>query len=149
MASTALSKGGTAHGLSLPPLIEGRAARANLGDRIFRAVLRLAGGAVLLIVLGIFVEMVRTAWPAMHKFGPRFLVNSVWDPVAEHFGALPFVYGTLLSSLLAMLIAVPLGIGAAVFLAELAPQWLRPPVSFLVELVAAVPSVVYGLWGIF
>src|SRR6185503_293967 len=67
----------------------------------------------------------------------------------EHYGALPFVYGTLVSSLLAMLIAVPLGIGAAVFLAELAPPWLRPPVAFLVELVAAVPSVVYGLWGIF
>ena len=139
----------TAHGLSLPPLVETRAARANLGDRIFRTVLRLAGGAVLVLVVAIFLEMVRTAWPAIHKFGPRFLVSSVWDPVAEHFGALPFVYGTLVSSLLAMLIAVPLGIGAAVFLAELAPQWLRPPVSFLVELVAAVPSVVYGLWGIF
>src|SRR2546425_8379491 len=93
--------------------------------------------------------MLRAAWPAIQRFGWRFLVTSVWDPVAEQFGALPFVYGTLVSSFLAMLIAVPLGIGAAVYLAELAPPWVRPPVAFLVELVAAVPSVVYGLWGIF
>src|SRR6185436_7403331 len=92
------------------------------------------GSAVLLLVLALAAEMFRTAWPAIHTFGARFLVTSVWDPVAEHHGALSFVYGTLVSSLLAMLIAVPLGIGAAVF---------------LVELVAAVPSVVYGLWGIF
>jgi len=149
MASTAIRTGGTAGRLSLPPLVEARAARSNLGDRIFRTVLRLAAGAVLLLVLALAGEMARTAWPAMQKFGARFLVTSTWDPVAEQFGALPFVYGTLLSSLLAMLIAVPLGIGAAVFLAELAPQWIRPPIAFLVELVAAVPSVVYGLWGIF
>ena len=72
-----------------------------------------------------------------------------WDPVAESFGALPFIYGTLVSSLLALLIAVPLALGAAIFLAELAPFWIRPPIAFLVELLAAVPSVVYGLWGIF
>jgi phosphate transport system permease protein len=149
MASTVVPTGGTAEGLSLPPLVKARAVRSNLGDRIFRGVLRLAGGVVLLLVLALAAEMFRTAWPAIHKFGARFLVTSVWDPVAEHYGALPFVYGTLVSSLLAMLIAVPLGIGAAVFLAELAPPWLRPPVAFLVELVAAVPSVVYGLWGIF
>jgi phosphate transport system permease protein len=149
MASTALTKGGTVQGLSLPPLVDARQARANLGDRIFRLVLRLAGATLLLLVLALAGEMLRAAWPAIHRFGWRFLVTSVWDPVAEQFGALPFVYGTLVSSFLAMLIAVPLGIGAAVYLAELAPQWVRPPVAFLVELVAAVPSVVYGLWGIF
>ena len=85
----------------------------------------------------------------IRAFGWRFLVTSTWDPVAEQFGAVPFVYGTLLSSLLALLIAVPLGIGAAIYLAELAPAWIRPPIAFLVELVAAVPSVIYGLWGIF
>ena len=111
--------------------------------------LRLAAGILLLLVVALAVEMFRTALPAIQRFGPRFLFTSVWDPVAEHFGALPFVYGTLVSSLLAMLIAIPLGVGAAVYLAELAPPWLRTPVAFLVELVAAVPSVVYGLWGIF
>ena len=149
MAATAMPEGGTARGLSLPPLAHAGAARANLGDRIFRLILRLAAGILLLLVVALAVEMFRAALPAIIRFGPRFLYTSVWDPVAEHFGALPFVYGTLVSSLLAMLIAVPLGIGAAVYLAELAPQWIRPPVAFLVELVAAVPSVVYGLWGIF
>jgi len=139
----------TVHGLSLPPLVEARAARVNVGDRLFRVVLRLAAGALLLLVVALAAEMLRAAIPAIQRFGWRFLVTSVWDPVAEQFGALPFVYGTLLSSFLAMLIAVPLGIGAAVYLAELAPPWVRPPVAFLVELVAAVPSVVYGLWGIF
>ena len=81
--------------------------------------------------------------------GSRFLYTSTWDPVAERFGAVPFVFGTLVSSLLALLIAVPLGLGAAIYLAELAPRWMRSPMAFLVELVAAVPSVVYGLWGIF
>ncbi len=149
MASTAISKAGTAQGLSLPPLVEARAPRVNLGDRIFRVVLRLAAGALLLLVVALAAEMLRAALPSIHRFGLRFLFTSVWDPVAEQFGALPFVYGTLASSFLAMLIAVPLGIGAAVYLAELAPPWVRPPVAFLVELVAAVPSVVYGLWGIF
>jgi phosphate transport system permease protein len=149
MASTAISTGGTARGLSLPPLVERQVAPSNAGDRIFRLVLRLAAGVLLLLVLALAAEMLRAAWPAIHRFGWRFLATSVWDPVAEHFGALPFVYGTLLSSLLAMVIAMPLGIGAAVYLAELAPSWARPPVAFLVELVAAVPSVVYGLWGIF
>src|SRR5262249_21841009 len=82
-------------------------------------------------------------------FGWRFLVTSTWDPVAGTFGALPFVYGTLVSSLLALAIAVPLSLGAAIYLAELAPFWIRPPIAFLIEMLAAVPSVVYGLWGIF
>ncbi|HET7341149.1 MAG TPA: phosphate ABC transporter permease subunit PstC [Methylomirabilota bacterium] len=135
--------------LSLPPLARAGTAHSNLGDRLFRLVLRAAAGSVLLLVLGLAAEMVFGALPALRVFGWRFLVTSVWDPVAEHFGAVPFVYGTLLSSLLALLIAVPLGVGAAIYLAELAPGWVRPPVTFLVELVAAVPSVVYGLWGIF
>jgi phosphate transport system permease protein len=142
MASTIASRTGAL-------LVETRAARINRGDRIFRVVLRGAAGALLLLVVALAFEMLRAAWPAIQKFGLRFLVTSVWDPVAEQFGALPFVYGTLVSSFLAMLIAVPLGIGAAIYLAELAPSWVRPPVAFLVELVAAVPSVVYGLWGIF
>src|SRR5262245_41265761 len=89
------------------------------------------------------------AGPSVRAFGLQFLYTSVWDPVAERFGAVPFIYGTVVSSLLALLISVPLGLGAAIYLAELAPQWIRTPIAFLVELVAAIPSVVYGLWGIF
>jgi phosphate transport system permease protein len=131
------------------PETRARAAPSNPGDRALRVVLRAAALALVLLVLAMVVQMLRAAWPAIRTFGWRFLVTSTWDPVAEEFGAVPFVYGTLLSSLLALLIAVPLGVGAAIYLAELAPPWVRPPVTFLVELVAAVPSVIYGLWGIF
>ncbi len=89
------------------------------------------------------------AMPAIQKFGWRFLVTSKWDPVRDIFGALPFIYGTVVSSLLALLIAVPVSLGIAVYLAELAPQWIRQPLSFLIELLAAIPSVIYGLWGMF
>jgi phosphate transport system permease protein len=119
------------------------------GDRLYRGVTR--GAALILIglVVAMILEMSRSAWPAIRAFGWRFLVTSSWDPVAEHFGALPFVYGTLVSSALALLIAVPLGLGAAIYLVELAPSGVRAPVAFLIELMAAVPSVIYGLWGIF
>ena len=86
---------------------------------------------------------------SIQHFGWRFLVSSTWDPVFKDFGALPFIYGTVATSLLALLQAVPLSIGTALFLSEMAPAWLRAPVSFLVELLATIPSVVYGLWGVF
>jgi len=107
------------------------------------------GFSVLLLAAGLVAALTWESWAAMRAFGLRFLVTSHWDPVAGEFGALPFIYGTLVSSLLALLIAVPLSLGAAIFLAELAPAWVRPPVAFLIEMLAAVPSVVYGLWGIF
>ena len=94
-------------------------------------------------------EMVRGSELSLKQFGWKFLSTSTWDPVAENYGALPFIFGTLVSSLLALLIALPLSIGVAIFLSELAPRWLERPVSFLVELLAAIPSIVYGLWGIF
>src|SRR5262252_5985444 len=131
------------------PRVEAQAAPRNFGDQVLRVVLRAAALVLVLLVLAMVAAMVHAAWPAMRAFGWLFLTTSTWDPVAEQFGAIPFVYGTLLSSLLALLIAVPLGIGAAIYLAELAPAWIRPPIAFLVELVAAVPSVIYGLWGIF
>jgi phosphate transport system permease protein len=131
------------------PAIFAQAAPRNTGDRLLRGILRAAALSLMLLVGAMVAEMIYRALPAIHAFGPSFLVTSTWDPVAEKFGAVPFVYGTLLSSLLALLIAVPLGIGAAIYLAELAPTWIRTPVAFLVELVAAVPSVIYGLWGIF
>ncbi|HEY3499778.1 MAG TPA: phosphate ABC transporter permease subunit PstC, partial [Polyangiaceae bacterium] len=89
------------------------------------------------------------AWPTLKAFGPAFLFGRVWDPLHGVFGALPFVYGTIVSSLLALAIAVPVSLGVAVYLSELAPPWQRSVLGFLVELLAAVPSVVYGLWGVF
>ena len=118
-------------------------------DRIYRRVLTafaLALPLLILIILGVlFVE----AWPALKRFGPSFLWRSTWDPVAEVYGAAPMIFGTLASSLLALLIAVPLALSVAIFLTEFSPRWLRQPVAFLVELLAAIPSVVYGMWGIF
>jgi phosphate transport system permease protein len=89
------------------------------------------------------------AWPALRTFGFGFLTSSEWDPVRRQFGAAPMIFGTVVSSVVALIIATPLALGVALFLSELAPRWLRQPVSFLVDLLAAIPSVVYGLWGIF
>jgi phosphate transport system permease protein len=108
-----------------------------------------ASAAVPALFLFMLYEVGRVAWPAVRAFGLDFVASSIWDPVAEQFGALPFLWGTLVTSLLALLIAVPLALGLAIFLSELAPPWLARPVSFLTELLAAIPSVVYGLWGIF
>src|SRR6266852_2634377 len=137
---------------SLP--IEGRSRRQSLlsadrSDRIYRTVLTglsLALPALILVILGVLFV---SSLPALRRFGPSFLWTSTWDPVAEVYGAAPMVFGTLASSLLALLIAVPLALGVAVFLTEFSPRLLRQPVAFLVELLAAIPSVVYGLWGIF
>src|SRR5262249_17019415 len=126
------------------PRVKAQAAPRNLRDHALRGVLRPAALTLVLLVLGIVGSMAPAAWPSMRAFGWRFFVTSTWDPVAEQFDAVPFVYGTLLSSLLALIIAVPLGIGAAIYLAELAPAWIRPPVSFLVELVPAAPSAAHG-----
>lgn len=101
------------------------------------------------IVVAIFIELVVMAWPSLVKFGPRFITSSDWDPVAGKFGALPLIFGTVASSIIALLLAVPLGLGVAVFLSEVSPPWMKSPVSFLVELLAGIPSVIYGLWGIF
>jgi len=142
-------EGGTAEGLSPPQFARPTSTKGRWGDRLFRLLIRAAALALLVIVVGLVIVMIRAALPSIQAFGWRFLVTSRWDPVAEVFGALPLIYGTLVSSLLALLIAVPLGIGAAVYLSEVAPPWISPPISFLIELLAAVPSVVYGLWGIF
>lgn len=122
---------------------------SKVGNAVFVAICAMAGASVLLIVTAIVVQLVVESQPTIRRFGISFLTRSVWDPVAEDFGALPFIYGTLVSSLLAMIIAVPLSVGAAIFLAEIARGWLRSVVSFLIEALAAVPSVVYGIWGVF
>ena len=123
--------------------------RANYGDRAFKLVLTLAA-VVVPVLLGFLVyELWTGAQLAIGRFGLDFVTSSTWDPVAEEFGAFPLVFGTLLSSLIALLIAVPLSLGVAIYLTEFAPKVIRQPVAFLVSLLAAIPSVVYGLWGIF
>lgn len=125
----------------------------NLGlssaDRLFRATVLTVALSVLFITAVLAYELYRNSRLPIEKFGWAFLWGTTWDPVAEQFGALPFLYGTLVTSALALLIAVPIGLGVAIFLSELAPRWLSDPVAFLVELLAAIPSVIYGLIGIF
>ena len=149
MPLTSLDGGEAAERLFLRSPVSSGRLTGRWGDRLFRLLGRAAAATLVLLVLAMVAAMTWTALPSFMTFGWRFLVTSTWDPVAEVFGALPFIYGTLVSSLLALLIAVPLGMGAAIYLAELAPFWIRPPIAFLVELLAAIPSVVYGLWGIF
>jgi phosphate transport system permease protein len=120
------------------------------GDRLFWLLTVLAGLAVIALVGGIGYELWINSALARQAFGWSFVLSSRWDPAIDQtFGALPFLQGTLITSAIALLVAVPVGVGVAVFLAELAPAWLRQPLGFLVELLAAVPSVVYGLWGLF
>ncbi len=123
--------------------------RLRHGDVIFRALTILASLLILGVVAAIGYELWQNSALPRAKFGLDFLIGLDWDPVQQNFGALPFVYGTLQTSLLALLIAVPIGLGIAIFLSELAPSWLSQPVGFLVELLAAVPSVIYGLWGLY
>jgi phosphate transport system permease protein len=119
------------------------------GDEIARLItLLFAASVVLVTVLLVYELWVGSALPR-HKFGLSFFFTRVWDPIAEQFGALPFIYGTLVTAGVALLLAVPLGIGAAIFLAELAPQRLSDPLQFFIDLLAAVPSVIYGLLGVF
>jgi phosphate transport system permease protein len=123
--------------------------RTSHGDRIFRGLLTL-GALTIPVLLGFLVlELWKGARLAIGKFGLHFVTSSVWDPVAEQFGAFPLIFGTLVSSLLALAIAVPLSLGVAIYLTEFSPKALRQPVAFLIGLLAAIPSVVYGLWGIF
>ncbi len=121
----------------------------RIGDRVFRFVtmafaLLIAGLTVLIII-----EMARNSTLSFSKFGLSFIWREIWDPVREEFGALPFIYGSAVTSIIGLLIAVPVSIGVAVFLTEHAPRSLATPISFIVQLLAAIPSVVYGLWGIF
>lgn len=120
------------------------------GDRLYRVLLWLASLLILLLVAAIGYELWQNSVLSRQTFGWNFITTADWDPALnKSFGALPFILGTLTTSLIALLVAIPLSLGTAVFLAELAPNWLRQPLGFLVELLAAVPSVVYGLWGLF
>ena len=119
------------------------------GEGIFPFLTAAAAVTMLLLVGAIFLVVLWGAWPALRAFGPAFLFSAVWNPVIDVYGAAPAILGTVITSLLALALAAPLGVGTAIFLSDLAPHWLKKPVSFLVELLAAVPSVVYGVWGIF
>src|SRR5256714_1751791 len=121
----------------------------NTGDAIFRATMFAAALLVLAVVLAMIVALASQSMLSIRQFGFGFLTSREWDPVKGQFGALAFVYGTIASSLIALLISVPLSLGIAIFLVEQAPTFLSRPLTFLVELLAAIPSVVYGLWGIF
>jgi phosphate transport system permease protein len=126
-----------------------RARVVNFGDRAFIGFLT-AVGICVLVAAGIILLVVwTTARPAISRFGLGFITGTDWDPVQDSFGALPFIYGTLVTSGLALLVAVPVAMGLALFITEMAPSRLRPLVSFALELLAGIPSVVYGLWGIF
>jgi phosphate transport system permease protein len=127
-----------------------RHARRSLAeDRVFMASVRGATLLFALVVIGLFVELLRGSWPSLTAFGLKFLVTSQWNPVTNQFGALPLIYGTVVSSGIAILLAGFVGVFAAAYLADFAPRRLAQPLSFAIELLAAVPSVVYGLWGLF
>lgn len=121
----------------------------RIADGSFAAVMLLCACSIFAIVAFIFWILILRSHLSLAQFGWRFFTRSAWDPVAGDFGALPFIFGTLATSFLALLMAVPLALGVAIFVTELCPQALRAPISFLTELLAAIPSVVYGLWGVF
>ena len=119
-----------------------------LADRLFSLTARSAAFLTLALLLGIIASLVMGAWPAIREYGPGFLTNNAWDPVKEDFGGLVMIYGTLATSFIALLIAVPVSFGIALFLTELSPTWLKRPLGTAIELLAAVPSIVYGMWGL-
>ena len=130
--------------------LSGRLRAAPLGDTLFQGLCALVAIGVVALLGVITLVLALAAAPAMRAFGFGFFGGTVWNPVApEEYGAAPFIYGTLVTSALALLLGVPVSIGIAIFLSELAPSWLRIPLTYIVELLAAVPSVVYGLWGLF
>src|SRR5439155_1527863 len=118
-------------------------------DRAHHGMLQLVALVIVAAATLIAWEALRGAQPALRAYGWRFLVTTDWDPVAERFGALPYLYGTAVSSFLALLLAIPFGLGTATYLAELAPRIVGSVVAFVVELLASIPSIVYGLWGLF
>jgi phosphate transport system permease protein len=123
--------------------------RLRFGDTAFRHLTRAAAILVLIILSGVIIALIRGSLPALQAFGLDFLIEERWNPVTEKFGALAPIYGTLVTSFIAMLIAVPLGLLIALFLTELCPMWLRRPIGIAIELLAGIPSIIYGIWGLF
>jgi phosphate transport system permease protein len=123
-----------------------REARA---EQVFRTLTMCSAALVLLVLAGVLAALIYGAWPALSTFKFGFLTREIWNPVTNQFGALAALYGTVITALIAMLIAVPLAFGIAVFLTETCPMWLRGPIATCIELLAAVPSIVFGIWGLF
>lgn len=121
----------------------------TLGDKVFRTILITMAAIIPLVVIGMILMMVLNSMPTIRQFGFGFLTGMEWKPAEKIFGALPFIYGTIVSSLIGLVVAVPISLGIAIFLVEQAPKRVATPIAFMVELLAAIPSVVYGLWGIF
>ena len=119
-----------------------------LADRLFGWAAKGAALLTLALLIGILLSLIAGAWPAITKYGLGFLTSSVWDPVQDEYGGLVMIYGTLMTSLIALVIAVPVSFGIALFLTELSPAWLKRPLGTAIELLAAVPSIVYGMWGL-
>lgn len=123
--------------------------RFRLGDRTFYILTLTAAVAVLIVLAGVMIALVHGSLPTWRAFGLDFFTSESWNPVTEKFGALPAIYGTILTSVIAMLIGVPISLGIAIFLTEISPDWLRRPVGIAIELLAGIPSIIYGIWGLF
>jgi len=121
----------------------------SAGDRVFRGLTLFFAVLVLASVLGMLVTLLKGAWPSLRTFGPRFLTSKEWNPVTNQFGALAPLYGTVVTSLIALIIGVPVSFGIALVITELAPSWLKRPIGIAIELLAAIPSIIYGMWGLF
>ncbi len=132
-----------------PPSATGRLRFQRVEDALFRGAARAFALGVTALLLAVLLALVIGAAPTIKKFGLGFLWSDTWNPVKDTFGALPAIYGTLVTSLIAMVVAVPVGLGIAMFLTELCPPWLRRPIGTLIELLAAIPSIIYGIWGLF
>ncbi len=153
VAATGALAGGrglaTPHARATPPAAGVRIEGTATGDRLYRGITTALALCVPLLLLAIAVALGVAAWPALRAAGLGFVTSSEWDPTRGIFGAAPAIYGTVVSSALAIVLATPLALGSAIFLSEFAPRWLRTPAAFLIDLLAAVPSVVYGLWAVF
>jgi len=135
--------------IALPRVGAARGRRGPLGDFLFRLLTFLFALLVLLLLGGVIVALIDGALPALRTFGIAFLFSAVWNPVTEKFGALAPIYGTLVTSAIAMLVGIPVAFGIAVFITEICPIWLKRPLATMIELLAAIPSIIYGIWGLF
>ncbi len=123
--------------------------KRRISDRLLKLISISFASIILILIIGIVYELIDGSMLSINRFGWRFLVTSTWDPVKNVFGAMPFIFGTMVSSIIALIIALPISMGIAIFLSELAPQKIRPSVSLMIEMLAAIPSIIYGLWGLF
>jgi len=140
---------GDAAGFGAMPARSKRLDRLRWGDALFHQLTRAAAAGVLILLSGVIISLIHGSLPAWRAFGFNFLIEDRWNPVTEKFGALAPIYGTIVTAFLAMLIAVPVGLLISVFLTELCPLWLRRPIGIAIELLAGIPSIIYGIWGLF